>query len=325
MRAHHLTLALSALIALPLMADVQGNLQKSFTVHERGKLVVDAAGSDVEVRAGAANGVNVQVLRTAKTNSNEKAKEIFERYPVSITQSGDTVTVSIKHESNMFKWSWGEDIRLKTIVTVPHNFNLDVDTSGGDVSVTDVAGTIDTRTSGGDLTFTRVDGKLSGHTSGGDIALTGNHGGADLHTSGGDVTARDVEGALILKTSGGDISATNINGPLTAYTSGGEIQLASIVGSIDAHTSGGEIDASLAGSPKGDVLLATTGGGVKLTVPSSAAFDLDAETSGGDVSSDLAVSVQGKRESDSLVGRVNGGGVRVKLRSSAGDIRIASK
>jgi DUF4097 and DUF4098 domain-containing protein YvlB len=75
---------------------------------------------------------------------------------------------------------------------------------------------------------------------------------------------------------------------------------------------------------KSDTEFKTSGGDVKVTLPQSAAFDLDASTTGGEVKArELKITVEdggvGKRK---LVGKVNGGGPKLVLRSSGGDVTV---
>ena len=56
-------------------------------------------------------------------------------------------------------------------VTVPKNYNVDVDTQGGSIKVGDLDGTVRTRTSGGSLRFGNITGTVWGRTSGGSIKL----------------------------------------------------------------------------------------------------------------------------------------------------------
>ena len=68
--------------------------------------------------------------------------------------------------------------------------------------------------------------------------------------------------------------------------------------------------------------LSTGGGGISVSVPATAAFNLDAKTSGGGVSTDLPVTVVGKLVDGRLQGPVNGGGKAVQLRSGGGSIHL---
>jgi len=70
------------------------------------------------------------------------------------------------------------------------------------------------------------------------------------------------------------------------------------------------------------VKLSTGGGGISVSIPTTAAFTLDAKTSGGGVSTELPVTVVGKLAHGHLEGPVNGGGKAVMLRSGGGSIRL---
>jgi len=108
----------------------------------------------------------------------------------------------------------------------------------------------------------------------------------------------------------------------TTATSGGSISIGEAHGAIDASTSGGSIQARLAQRPGGDSTLKTSGGGITLTVASNVAIDVDAHTSGGDIETDVPVTLLGKQSESTLNGKLNGGGPRVVLRTSGGDIRL---
>jgi lia operon protein LiaG len=68
--------------------------------------------------------------------------------------------------------------------------------------------------------------------------------------------------------------------------------------------------------------LDTSGGGITVHVDANAAFDLVADTSAGSVKCELPILVQGKIKNDHLEGKVNGGGEKLKLDTSAGSISI---
>ena len=52
-------------------------------------------------------------------------------------------------------------------------------------------------------------------------------------------------------------------------------------------------------------------------------IDVDAQTNRGTISSDFVV--QGTQSKNSLKGKINGGGVLLKLRTSSGDIRLQKR
>ena len=81
----------------------------------------------------------------------------------------------------------------------------------------------------------------------------------------------------------------------------------------------------LGAQPKADCYLEVSGGDIKLTLPRSVAVDLDAESSGGKIVTAIPVTmtVSGEPKPGALRGKINGGGPKLTLRASSGDIRLS--
>ena len=100
-----------------------------------------------------------------------------------MTQEGDTIRIEYRRQGRNRRWGFSRGSRFD--VTIPSSFNLEFDTSGGDV---------------------RIDGNLSGYVSG--------------RTSGGDIDVGDIGGDADLKTSGGDITTGVLIGIFMANSGG---------------------------------------------------------------------------------------------------------
>ncbi len=302
-------LAAGALALAPCaaFAKIVRQVEKTFAVSPGGTLRVQTMGGDVRVATADAAEVKVTARQTFRTNSEEEADKILAEMTFRIEQEGNTVVAEAKSDR---KGGWGRNpASVDFTVTVPRQFNVELTTSGGDIQVGDLTGTVKARTSGGDLTFARIAGDLDGRTSGGDITLA-------------EGTAR-----ANLDTSGGDIIVTRAGGPTKVSTSGGDIRLDAVTELLGASTSGGTITARLLEAPRKDLDLSTSGGDIRLTVPKAAAFVLDAGTSGGNVdAAGLTITIEkGSPGKSRLAGSVNGGGPRLRLRTSGGDIRVRTE
>ena len=66
---------------------------------------------------------------------------------------------------------------------------------------------------------------------------------------------------------------------------------------------------------------------MKVKIGKGVAFDLDASTSGGDVEAEgLTITIEkGGSGKSRLAGKVNGGGPKLRLRSSGGDIIVEGR
>jgi Putative adhesin len=302
-------LTLGAALALPAMlqAKITRTVEKTFTVQPGGTLKVETQGGDIKVLTGPGNEVKVTATERINASSEAKADELLKQLELTIEQQGDNVTAKAKFADGA-GWHGGNwpPVNVSFSIIVPARYNVDLNTSGGDIGVASINGRARLRTSGGNLKLERVDGEVDGGTSGGDINL------------------QEGTANVKLNTSGGNIHVDRAGGEADLSTSGGDIVINSVQGRVKAGTSGGDVTASIAGALKGDCKLTTSGGTVTVTVDKAAAFDLKAHTSGGDVeAAGLTITIEkGGIGKSSLAGKVNGGGPQLYLGSSGGDIRI---
>jgi len=299
-------LVAASALAVSARAEIKRTVEKTFTVQPGGALKVQTSGGDIRVLTGSGNEVKVTALERIKAGSDAQADEMLKELDLRMEQQGDNVTAVAKYDKKG-GWHWGSTpVSVSFTVVVPSRYNVDLNTSGGDIQLESINGQARLRTSGGDLKIDRVEGEVDGGTSGGNIVL------------------REGTAKVRLSTSGGDIHVDRAGGEADLSTSGGGIVIKSVLGRLTASTSGGDIKASIEGALKGDCRLTTSGGEVVVAVDKSAAFDLKAHTSGGDVDAagiTIAIEKGGLRKS-SLAGKVNGGGPLLYLGSSGGDIRV---
>jgi hypothetical protein len=299
------------LFAAPIVlnAKIERTVEKSFTVQPGGTLKVETAGGNVSVEPGAGDTVKVVAREKIRAGSDAEADALLKDLTLTIEQQGNDVTAIAKYERRMGSWfgSW-PPVQVDFIVTVPGRYSTDLKTSGGNITVGDLAGRMQARTSGGNVKLGNIDGTVDAGTSGGNVDLGSCSGDTKLRTSGGNVRAEKIVGKADLGTSGGDIVVKLVENVLSA------------------HTSGGDVAAGIGGALKGDCSLGTSGGDVKVTVDKAAAFQLDASTSGGSVRADgLTITLDGGGAGRShLSGKVNGGGPLLKLRTSGGSIHIGT-
>lgn len=317
MRISRLAIISLAAAAMTVAAEAatHDTIHKAFNVAEGGTLTVETDSGDVKVIAGG-SGVTIDLDREIRD------QEALRDLKLSFDQQGNNVSISAKYPRQSHLLQWRDPFELKFTIHVPSRYNVKVSTSGGDLDVSDITGTVDGRTSGGDVKLGRVNGTVTAHTSGGDLSLRGASGVAKVTTSGGSIDIDDAGASVEAKTSGGSIDINRAGGAIIARTSGGEIHIGSAGGSIDAVTSGGSIDAAFAQQPQGESRLSTSGGGVTVKIAPAIAVDLEAHASGGGVSADVPVTVQGTQDEDSLVGKINGGGPKLVVRTSGGGIRV---
>ena len=301
---------LSVTAVLPAFGKIERTVEKTFSVQPGGTLRVSTQGGEIRVSPSTDGTVKVTARQKINASSDAEADELLKKLELTIEQNGNEISAVAKYEKNLgVHWGSWPPVNVEFIVTVPASFATKLNTSGGGITVGDLAGNVDARTSGGSIRLGKIGAEIEAHTSGGSITLDESRGKVRLSTSGGSITAGRVGGAA-------DLS-----------TSGGSIKIESATGLLRAATSGGSVSAGLAGPLAGDCSLSTSGGGVRVTVDAAAAFQLDASTSGGRVEADgLTIKLEkSNRGQTHLVGSVNGGGPLLKLRSSGGNVTVKTR
>lgn len=272
----------------------KGNkIEKAFTVKSGDQLEVATDVGEVAI-----TGTDKQEVSVVVTVSG--SDERMDKFHVSFDQSGNTVKIVGKNDRNHFRFFDDGYLNVRFQIQVPLNFNMQIETAGGDIIVENTKG------------------KIEGGTSGGDIELTKLEGPIHLRTSGGNIKIMDCQGTLVMSTSGGNINGDNILGDMDVETSGGNITIRDSDGKLVASTSGGDIKVRLKDNKGID--LSTSGGSLTVTLPKNIAGEVEASTTGGDVSCDLPFS--GKIKHGTMNGTINGGGKLIRLETTGGDIAI---
>jgi len=299
-----------AAVTATASAKIERTVEKSFQVQPGAHLTAATAGGDIRVMPSSDSVIKVVAKEHIRASTEAEADALLQKLDLVIEQHGNDVTATASYkEGSGFHFGGWPPVQVDFLVTVPSRTSVELKTSGGDVAVGDLDGAVRARTSGGEIELGKI---------GADI---------DASTSGGNVRLDEGRAVVKLSTSGGNISAGRVAGPADLRTSGGDIRIDSVEGTLSAHTSGGDVKAVFAGPLKGDCSLSTSGGEVKATVGHGVGFQLDAATSGGDVNAaGLTITIdRGGQGKSSLSGAVNGGGPLLKLRSSGGDIVVASR
>lgn len=127
---------------------------------------------------------------------------------------------------------------------------------------------------------------------------------------------------LTLLTTNGSIDVDDVRGNAKLHTTNGHIEVDRGAGSVDAETTNGAVRVALQEVTPGRPLrFITTNGGITLDLPQNLGADIEASTTNGTIHSDLPL-VTNDIERTRMSGRVNGGGIDVRVRTTNGSIVI---
>ena len=300
--------ALCSIFAVaPVRGAIERTVEKSFAVAPGGTLDARTFGGSITIQTGPADTVRIVVHESIDASDDAAADRILQDLDLKLEAKDNTVVVSAEYKGSHLGWLHRNPIRVAITATVPASFNAKAHTSGGNVEVGDLSGKVDVHTSGGNIQFGHLSGESKADTSGGNIVIEEAGAAVHAHTSGGNILLKESAAAGDLNTSGGDIRIERAGGP------------------VQAHTSGGRVTAQFTVAPTADCTLSTSGGNVHVTLPTTAAVTLDAHTSGGQVKTALPVTIVGTHDKHHLRGTINGGGAKLTLRTSGGNISIEER
>jgi hypothetical protein len=330
------------LVAFQIVAKAQTDktpfMTKSLSTESIKDVEVETSGGSIAVSGVTAN-ARVEVYITGNNNKQLTKEEIQQRldekYNLNISVANNKVTATARLKEKMTDWKKALNISFK--IFVPRNVSTDLSTSGGSISLTNLSGNLKFSTSGGSLDLDNVGGKVDGRTSGGSINLENSKDDIELATSGGSIDAKNCNGKLRLTTSGGsldlkdlkgDIRATtsggsihgsDVEGELITHTSGGSIHLSDLSCSLETSTSGGNIDVSIKQLGK-YIKISNSAGNVDVTLPNKG---LDLDLSASKIKTGQLSNFSGKVDDEEINGKLNGGGVPVRIDAGSGKISLS--
>jgi len=217
----------------------------------------------------------------------------------------------------------GLDARANLRIAVPSGRQVSVYLAVGEVSITNVNGTLHIDAATAPVTASNTRGELEIDVGAGSVQVTQSRGDLSVDTGSGGVTASDVRGESVsIHTGSGDVTASNLNSSqLTIDTGSGNIQVTGLTApQVTLETGSGSVTADLSGEIW-SVNVETGSGDVMLKVPPTLAAEVDIETSSGDIETDFEVAVT-RHARDHMTGRIGDGGGKIAIETGSGGIKL---
>ena len=164
-------------------------------------------------------------------------------------------------------------------ISVPHRYNVRIESSGGEIVLRDIEGSFTGTTGGGEIDIANASGRASLTTGGGEISVKNSRLSGSVGTGGGSVLIQGVTGGLRGSSGTGDVfyggsgssegitysgASTNgarrgSDGKTYLRKSGGSVNLGDVGDGASIHTGGGDITI---GESRGSVEIGTGGGDI---------------------------------------------------------------
>lgn len=263
-------------------------IEKTFDVNSGGLLTIDIEIGNIDVQTVVQDKVNVIVTKESRKRL-DVYQEALNDFKVAFDQKGSDLSIKGEFERGRNHWRRQlSNLKISFKVIVPRQYDVDLNTPSGNISVDGITGKSNARTSAGNIDINNIVGPVKVYTSAGNLRFG------------------------------------KVKGPILGRSSAGNITLSNCQGSVDTKTSAGNINVDMATQPQHEWNLQTSAGNIVFTLISNLAAEIDAKTSVGSISTDFLVEgteIRKKR----LRGTIKGGGKLLKLRTSAGNIRLKSR
>jgi hypothetical protein len=269
--------ALAALLLLPSTAcmlsasdTLERPLTRTFEATGADRVRVRVAGGGITVATGEPGRVEATLTARVRTGSEAEADSWLSDYDIVLERQGDEIVVSTRRKpGRVWTQVFGDhgQVQFRAEVKVPADIAVDLDTSGGGITVEGQrTAAVKADTSGGGISVDGGSGDIDVDTSGGSIRIGRALGQLRADTSGGGITVDYVGPSartVGLDTSGGSIRVgvdPRASLRITADTSGGGVSVEGLpftqrvherqriagtlndgAGTLRAHTSGGSI------------------------------------------------------------------------------------
>jgi DUF4097 and DUF4098 domain-containing protein YvlB len=226
--------------------------QGTFAVADSPALTVDNFAGNVTVRAGEAGTIRVVAVKRAASEGDLRRIEVRMR-----KRDGGLEITTDKPSGLQTAW-----VALE--ITAPRRTRVDLNTGGGNVSVSGLDGRVEMDTAGGNIELSDASGEIHMETGGGKIDISNASGEIDARTGGGSIAYQGTpQGSFRFDTGAGDIRLrlpAELNVKVDLDTGTGEIDVDWPVdgqvskrrvrgtigsgdeGEIEAHAGAGNID-----------------------------------------------------------------------------------
>lgn len=321
----------------------------SFTICSTCRLKINTEGNVVLRGNANAQSIKYSVKKRVRAVSSTQALQLLREFVVRPGEQGNLVTLTLIPPR---RGASGADLS----VSIPRALRQAVvESTGGDITATDLDGEVQTVTAAGRIEIDRLGANAAIRTGGGEIRIGHVAGGVRCYsggggiradqcgreswfeTAGGDISIREALAALHASTAGGNIRVDHAGGAVSVRTAAGVIDVQQASGLVTAETSGGAIQVgeargvrcqSVAGAIRlhnvgdGPLRASTAAGSILAQLSGTWIEDSLLSTNAGDItvllSSNLPVTVQARNETAGGGRRIVSDFPEIRIRNAAG-------
>ncbi len=290
-------------------AAVERVVEKTFAVTPGITLKVDTCQGVIRIEPSSVdNQIHVLVRQTINADNDAAADKRVQELDLRFEQTSTLIKVRARYR-RAARWAWESwpPVALAYVVKVPHDCNVDLSTPEGDITVCSLKGSVLARARTGTIFAQEIDGTVQASSTRGDVSVTACTGALTLSTKLGNIIVGRANGLTKIDASGGLIEVQNARGQLHVDADGADIKIGfahPLIQSADLRAAGGDIEAVFDPRSAGTLMVnASSFGAVKVK--------------------NLPLKLEsGKTGSARVVGTLNGGGPKISIKASGGNVRL---
>jgi len=292
-----------------IQAAVERTVEKSFAVAPGGTLRIDTCQGAIRIEPSVDNQIHVLVRQTMAVETEDDADRRLQDLDLQIEAAEGLISIKARYRRSV-RWAWQNwpPVGLAYVVKVPNSCNLDLVTPEGDITVCSIEGTVRLHVGTGAIFTGEVNGSLQASSTRGDVSVTACTGELTLTAKAGNVLVGRSGGLTKIAGAGGTIEIQNSRGNLHVDADGADIK----IGFKHPLTESSELRAA--------------GGDIEVVFDQRSACTLVARASTfGEVkvrNLPLLTVESGKIGSSRIIGTLNGGGPKMVVDASGGNVRL---
>ena len=152
-------IVLAAAVEEPILEKIE----KTYDVKSGGNLTVLSEFGAIEIQTAEQETVAVVVTKESKSKLVKASQEILEDFELAFEHEGSDVHIRGTFKQGREHWQKQLNrLKIHFLITVPQQYNIDLNTTNGGISVADLTGDVRVRTSGAVCALKALQGKYGG-------------------------------------------------------------------------------------------------------------------------------------------------------------------
>jgi hypothetical protein len=320
------------------------------------RISIRDAHGDITIRATDTTQIRVSGKKNVRSWSDSSAKTFADKTSVEIVQNGDGYEVRTAGVSTA-----DSRVSVDMEVEVPKTASLTVRDERGDISISDVANSLDINQQHGDVEVRDTGGDVSIDCRHGDTKVSDTKGNVKISGAGDSIEVGNAGGGLTIngefvgpirankiakgvrfvsrrtdmtinklnghmEVTSGNLEVVDAPGDLTVRTQD-DISIDNVTGRLKIDNRKGSVEVHFSAPPKEDIEINNDSAGITLSMPEASSFQISADCHSGDIDSEFSSDTLKKTSTDSGDSHLEGsygkaGKPKIALRTSYDSINL---